>query len=54
MGLEPQQEKTPCPEFFFYIESDKNGTFAEKTDHKFNDVRHLKWPKLSSFMAKYF
>ena len=33
MGLEPQQEKTPCPEFFFYIESDKNGTFAEKTDH---------------------
>ena len=54
MGLELQQEKSPYPEFLFYIESDKNGTFAEKTDHKFNDVRHLKWPKLSSFMAKYF
>ena len=54
MGLEPQQEKTPCPEFLFYIESDKNGTFAEKTDHKFNDIRHPKWPKWSSFMAKYF
>ena len=53
-GLEPQQEKSPYPEFLFYIESDKNGTFAEKTHHKFNDVRHLKWPKLSCFMAKYF
>ena len=53
MSLEPQQEKLPYPEFLFSIESDKNGTFAEKT-HKFNDIRHLKWPKLSCFMAKYF
>ena len=53
MGLEPHQEKSPYPEFLFYIESDKNGTFAEKTHPKFKDVRHLKWPKLSSFMAKY-
>ena len=53
MGLEQQQEKSPYPEFLFYIESDKNETFAWKTHHKFNDVRHLKWPKLSCFMAKY-